>query len=473
MKKSWLFASTLLLSSCAMSQVATTNTSLILKPQITKGSVTQAINNPYDQTSIQHLTLKIFTGGLDTGINKTLLNAQLDNPVVFSNLKANTSYRIKAFAYASADDSLLISTDDTNSWTDVTLTNDDRPTVDTLKVKLIDKAFNGQASSTINLVNGHYSPIGSESLSIPRVTTTLSGNGTAGSVDGAGFNAQYNNPLGMAMDDLYLYIAEQGNCWVRKVYRSTGAASVLCTGGVYSPHGIALDNHTGYLYVADSGHNRIIRVDKNTGAATVFAGNGTAGTQDGTDAQFSHPIGLAVDASGNLYVADTNNSRIRMVTPAGNVTTLAGSTTGYQDGTGTAALLWGPSGITLDGNGNLYIADTGSSRIRKLNLTTKVITTVAGGTGGYQDGTNSQLGGPYFIAFGPDGYLYATEWGNRVRKIDTSTGYIWTISGNGTAGGQDGTGSQATHNVVAGIAIDSAGTIYVADRYGHRIRQIR
>lgn len=472
MKKSWILASTLLISSCAVAQVASTSATLILKPQITKGSLTQVINNPYDQTAIQHLTLKLFAGGQDTGISKTLLNAQLDNPVVFSNLKDHSSYRVKAYAYASTDDTVLISTDDANSWTDVTLTDDDRPTMGTLKVKLIDKLFNGQASSSINLIIGGYTPVASESLVIPRVVTTLSGNGTAGAADGVGTSAQYNNPIGLTLDDLYLYVIEQGSSRVRKVYRSTGSSSVLSSGSFYSPHGITIDS-SGNLYVADSGDNRICRVDKNTGAMTVYAGNGTAGTQDGTAAQFAHPIGLAIDSSGNLYVADTNNSRIRMISSGGNVTTLVGSTNGYQDGTGTAALIWGPSGITLDGKGNLYIADTGNSRIRKLNLTTKVVTTVAGGTGGYQDGTNAQLGGPYFLAFGPDGYLYATEWGHRVRKIDTSTGYVWTISGNGNAGGQDGTGTMATHNVSAGIAIDSAGTIYVADRYGHRIRKIQ
>ena len=134
------------------------------------------------------------------------------------------------------------------------------------------------------------------------------------------------------------------------------------------PHGVAVDSK-GNVYVADRGDHRIRKISP-AGVVTTFAGSGTAGYADastGTEAQFNNPSGVAVDSGGNVYVGELNNHRIRKITPAGKVTTLAGSgTEGYADGTGTAAKFNQPVGVAVDGAGNIYVADWKNRRIRKI-----------------------------------------------------------------------------------------------------------
>jgi sugar lactone lactonase YvrE len=156
------------------------------------------------------------------------------------------------------------------------------------------------------------------------------------------------------------------------------------------------------------------------GVVSTLAGS-TQGYTDGTGAaaQFSSPRGVAVDASGNVYVADWSNHRIRKVTPTGVVTTLAGSTNGYADGPGAAAQFFNPSGVAVDASGNVYVADTNNQRIRKVTPT-GVVTTVAGSTRGYADdtGTAAQFFNPTGVAFDASGNVYvADSWNFRIRKI--------------------------------------------------------
>lgn len=237
------------------------------------------------------------------------------------------------------------------------------------------------------------------------------------------------------------------------------------------PRGIAIDNE-GNLYITDTGNHKIRKISPN-GIVSTIAGS-TEGDADGTgtDAQFNSPDGIAVDSQGNLYVSDYENNKIRKITPIGAVTTLAGNTAGYADGTGADARFLGPAGITIDSQDNLYVADNINNRIRKVTQN-GVVTTFAGSIEGDANGngTNAQFYGPQGITTDRQGNLYVTDAGNyKIRKI-SSSGEVTTIAG-GTEGNADGTGTDAQFYVPLGITVDSQGNLYIADSYNHRIRKI-
>ena len=207
---------------------------------------------------------------------------------------------------------------------------------------------------------------------------------------------------------------------------------------------------------------------------TTLAGNGQ-GFVDGTGtaAQFSMPFAAAVDAAGNVYVADPGNNRIRKITPAGVVTTLAGGTGGFADGTGTAAQFYNPLGVAVDAAGTVYVSDRYNDRIRKITPA-GVVTTLAGGTGGFADGagTAAQFSSPRGVAVDAAGYVYVGDTGNgRIRKI-TPAGVVTTLAGTGTAGLANGAGTVAQFNNPQGLAVDAAGTVTVADSSNYQIRKI-
>lgn len=490
-------AASIVLVSCAARPIS--SPTLILTPMISNGSVkTQTLTPPYTKTSIQHLDLKLYTvngSEQDTGVARTLVNAQLDNPIVFAALKPNTTYRIKAYAYASVDNSLLISA---TASTDVILTNDDRPTLLPLNVQLIDRAFDGQATSSINLVNGGFSPIGAELLAFPKQVTTIAGVGrVAGSTDGVGLAARFNQPCGVTADSSgNIYIADAANALIRKISPlgtvSTIAGSAGATGWIDAtgaaarfnfPWGISADN-SGNLFVTDRYNHTVRKIVISTGAVSTVAGGGTAAFADGTgvNARFNMPFGVIPDNSGNLYVADRNNHVLRkVVISTGAVTTIAGSggATGSVDATGTSARFYQPEDMVLDGAGNLYITDTYNFLIRKMNLTTGYVSTVAGQAGvpGSQDGigTAAQFSTPVGIIKDFQGNLFVADYGSSViRKIIPSTGEVVTVAGQaGTNGTSDGVGTLATFWQPEQLTIDQNGNIFVADRGSHLIRKLQ
>ncbi|TAE30507.1 MAG: T9SS C-terminal target domain-containing protein [Candidatus Kapaibacterium sp.] len=242
-----------------------------------------------------------------------------------------------------------------------------------------------------------------------------------------------------------------------------------------APIGIAFDG-SGNMFVGDQTNHRIRKITS-TGVVTTLAGSGISGWADGTGAaaQFSNPSGVATDAVGNVYVADYLNHRIRVVTPLGAVTTLAGSgVPGSADGTGLAAQFNGPVGIARSG-GNLYVSDNLGHRIRQITIAGGVVTTLAGsGTAGFADatGTLAQFSSPQGLATDALGNVYVADHINqRIRKI-TSGGVVTTLAGSGAGGFADGTGAAAQFQAPLGVSVDAAGNVYVSDAFNARVRLI-
>ena len=253
------------------------------------------------------------------------------------------------------------------------------------------------------------------------------------------------------------------------------------------PAGIALDS-AGDLFIADSSNNVIREVDHATGVITTVAGNGRGGySGDGgpaTAAELHDPTGVAVDAAGDLFIADSLDSRIREVNHAtGVITTVAGCGVwayGGDGGPATAAYLEGPYGVALDAAGDLFIADTDNNAIREVDHATGMITTVAGnGRGGYSgdDGpaTAAELGDPTGVAVDAAGDVFIADDANQVvREVNLATGVITTVAGNGR-GSYSGDGGPATAAELyypSGVALDSAGDLFIADVFNGRIREV-
>ncbi len=335
-----------------------------------------------------------------------------------------------------------------------------------------------------------------------QVINTIAGGGIADG--GSPTNAPVSSPQRATMDGAgNLYIADTGNHRIRKVTAGTGAISTVAGNGtaafsgnglaatgasLNSPSGVALDS-AGNLYIADQGNHRIRKVTASTGVISTVAGNGGAGYfGDGlaaTSASIRLPSSVAVDGADNLYIAEYGSHRIRKVTAAtGVISTVAGNGTGGFLGDGaaaTSARLNEPNDVAVDSAGNLYIADQANQRIRKVTAADGFINTVAGsnGTAGFTgDGaaaTSARLGQPTGVAVDGAGNIYiADRFNQRIRKVTTVDGFINTVAGNGTQG-FTGDGAAATGARIrspSGVALDSAGNFYIADTSNHRIRMV-
>ncbi len=250
------------------------------------------------------------------------------------------------------------------------------------------------------------------------------------------------------------------------------------------PVGVVVDG-SGNMYVADADNNRIFKIN-GSGVTSTVAGNGTPGySGDGSAAsagQLAAPSGIAIDGSGNVYIADQYNNVVRKVTAlSGLISTIAGNgTAGYvaDGGAATATEINFPSGVAVDGSGNVYIADQGNNRIRKVNGS-GIISTIAGtGTGGYtSDGisaVSSEINSPSSITLDGSGNIYiADTYNNRVRKVNGS-GIISTIAGNGTAGytGDGFAATTAEIDSAVDVTVDASGNVYIADANNNVIRKV-
>jgi sugar lactone lactonase YvrE len=316
---------------------------------------------------------------------------------------------------------------------------------------------------------------------------TLAGSGSPGATDGVGAAASFNSPLGAAVDGQgNVYVADTGNHKIRKISSSGVVSTVAGTGlpgstdGISTsvkfnnPQDLALDA-AGNIYVADTANNKIRKITPQ-GMVSTFAGSGSAGSIDGTgtSASFNAPSGVAVDVLGNIYVADTGNNKIRKVTPSGVVTTIAGiNAGGFADGPVSTALFSQPSDIAIDEAGNIFVADTGNNRIRKIS--SGQVSTVAGsGSLGSIDGLAAEaaFNYPTGIAVDSQGYLYVGDSdNNKIRKI-TPTGHVITLAGGQGAGYADGLYNTAVFNYPSRIALDAQGMVYVPDANNHVIRKV-
>jgi hypothetical protein len=358
--------------------------------------------------------------------------------------------------------------------------------------------FIGTFSDARNVIVAGPAITGAETI------TTVAGTGTSGfSGDGGtATSAQLNTPVGVTLDGSgNLFIADHSNHRIRKVAVGTGVITTVAGTGVQGfsgdggpatsaqlsfPQDLAVDA-SGNLFIADALNHRIRKVAAGTGIITTVAGMGTAGfngdNQAATSAQLNEPRGVALDTSENLFIGDQRNHRVRKVAAGtGIITTVAG--TGVQGfsgdgGPATSAQFNFSHSVALDASGNLFISDNANFRVRKVAAGTGIITTVAGtGVQGFSgDGgpaTSAQVN-PLGVALDAAGNLFfADQFNHRIRKVAAGTGTITTVAGTGVLGfsGDGGPATSAQLNVPDDVAIDASGNLFIADRFNHRIRKV-
>ncbi len=333
------------------------------------------------------------------------------------------------------------------------------------------------------------------------IISTIAGNGTAGfsGDDDSGTGAEFSNPSGVATDSVgNVYIVDQANNRIRQV-ASGGCTSTLAGTGSFPgysgdggfatdallnfPVGVAVDS-AGNIFFTDAANDRVRQINT-LGMISTVAGNGIPGfSGDGgfaLNAQLNLVgSGLAVDAAGNLYIADTANNRIRKVNSGGIVTTVAGNGQGGFSGDGgpaTSAALSLPSGVAVDSVGNLYIADSNNWRVRKVDKA-GIISTYAGNGGNFTGGDGGQATDasvvPTGVGLDASGNLYIADLSdNCIRKV-TAAGIISTVAGNGSYGfsGDGGQALNATLASPSAVAVDGAGNLFIADQMNNRIRKV-
>ena len=320
--------------------------------------------------------------------------------------------------------------------------------------------------------------------------TTLYTGVARGNEVGTLLEAKFSNPEGVVFDSHgNLIVADRGN-HVIKMITPDGQVSVVAgingttgnTDGDVSvarfnnPYKIGIDKHDN-IYVADNSNHRVRRIDAVTRRVTTVAGS-SSGFVDGvgTAARFNGPIAIDVDDHGNIYVADNNNHSIRKINPDGLVTTIGGNgTAGYNDGVWPNVQFSNPSGVVVDHDGNLLVADRKNNRIRKINVTTGVTTTIAGnGATLSVDGNalKASFREPFGITMDTDGVIYVADLSSHTVRLMRPTGDVITLGGQGTAGYVDGKKIESKFNQPTEIAVDAKGNIFVADLSNHMIRKI-
>jgi len=247
------------------------------------------------------------------------------------------------------------------------------------------------------------------------------------------------------------------------------------TAAFNNPCGVAVDAAS--LFVADFNNHRIRKVRRSDGYTETLAGDGTNGFLDGSgvSARFSFPTSVTVDSSGNVYVADSGNCRIRKILANGTTTTLAGSTCAFADGAGTAASFFSPTGVAVDSNGNVYVADSENHRIRKVRADGNTTTLAGDGTDGFADGAgaSARFSTPSGVAVDSFGVVYVADMGNnRIRKVGTD-GTTTTLAGGAMGALVDGVGTVARFNSPYTLAVTPSGDLFVADTINDRIRKVR
>jgi hypothetical protein len=356
----------------------------------------------------------------------------------------------------------------------------------------------GVATVTLSATNAAGTGTATLTLTIRggAVAVTVAGQaGTSGSTDGAGSAARFNFPSDVVVDAAgNRFVVDSSNHTIRKtttagvtstfagVAGTPGSTDATGSAARFNfPAGLAIDG-SGNLYVADTGNDTIRKVTAAGVVSTLAGVAGASGSADGTGsaARFAAPADVTVDSTGTLYVADTGNSTIRMVTGAGVVTTFAGraGSTGSADGTGSAARFFSPEGVAVTGGATatIYVADTASDTIRLITAG-GAVSTLAGGAGsvGSTDGFGSaaRFNHPAQVTVDGSSNVYVSDTDNSTIRLVTPGGAVGTLAGvAGVTGSADGIGSAARFNHPTGLSVDITGDIYVADTDNHIIRVV-
>ena len=327
---------------------------------------------------------------------------------------------------------------------------------------------------------------GGESPAVQWTVSTFAGSGQYGSADGTAATASFANPLSVAVDSTgTVFVADSFNHKIRKLASDGTVTTLAGSGSVGSvddtgsaasfnyPVGIATDAR-GNIYVTDSGNFKVRKISP-AGAVTTLAGSGNIGSVDSTGAaaSFSNLGGLALDASGNVYVVDMGNNTIRRITQAGVVTTVAGSgAVGASNGPALSATFFGPFGIAVDSSGTVYVTDLGNSLIRRLSPAGEVSTFTGSGVSAVADGTGTaaSFAAPEGISIDSLGNMFVVDFG-RIRKI-TPSGVVSTIVGSIPFGSTDGPGRTASFNGPSSVAVGAVGRMYIGDGGNSKIRLV-
>ncbi|HWD89791.1 MAG TPA: gliding motility-associated C-terminal domain-containing protein [Mucilaginibacter sp.] len=299
---------------------------------------------------------------------------------------------------------------------------------------------------------------------------TFAGSGAAGKTNATGRAASFSGPVGLVLDAAgNLYVGDSGNNLLREITPGGAVTTVPKYKG--NAFGITMDG-AGNIYVADAANNQVEKVSP-AGAISVLAGNPSAGAVNakGAAASFNHPVAVAIDGSGNIYVADELNNLIREITPGGMVTTFAGSGAQAEaDGAGTAASFNHPAGIAIDDSGNIYVSDASGNTIRKISPAGMVSTFAGNGSAAWADGTSTlaSFNGPQGLTFDPVGNLYVADAGNNMLRKISALGQVKTVAGNYPGANPDNSNLFDPE----GVAIDASGNAYVSEFNGNIISQV-
>ncbi|MNX44756.1 Serine/threonine-protein kinase PknD [compost metagenome] len=423
---------------------------LKLKDKPFVGTAKATVRFALDMGATHHVVVELYKKGTpDVKVGTAVEIAAADfgsgRMLTLGGLAPKTTYLLKAEARAQNETVLTSGSvewvvDDDQELADQTLTLSFEPQVSTYAGSTsgdqdgtLATALFGQLASMARAQNGDLYVADSAYHRIRRIdtagnVTTFAGSGAMANVAGNGTAASIMNPMGLAIDSL------------------------------------------GNLFVASHGGNAILKITPNQ-EVSIFAGSGMPGSAEGQGAaaSFNRPNGLCVDSQDNLYVADAENHRIRKITPGGIVSTWAGSTLGFNDGNGTSAQFNYPLGLAIDAAQNLYVADSSGLRIRTISPTRDVATLAGTGLSGFQDGPASSATflAPFALSVGPDGSVYVSDL-LRVRRI--KGGQVTTVAGGMMPGSVDGPGAQAQFFLAYGSLFLPDGSLLVADT--SRIRRI-
>jgi sugar lactone lactonase YvrE len=321
-----------------------------------------------------------------------------------------------------------------------------------------------------------------------RIVSTFAGSGSVGSADGNGTTASFNLPTVVTLDSFEnIFVVDRMNNKIRKItpdgtvstFAGSGANGSAdgdaSTASFHYPDGAVFDSQNN-LFVSDQSNHKIRKITPD-GTVSTFAGTGVIGSTDGAGniASFYYPAGMSVDANDNIYVADYGNNKIRKITQDGTVATFAGTgIAGSADGTVLTAQFNGATGLGIDSYGNVFVADYYNNKIRKIDTNGDVTTVAGSGTIGSADGfgANATFYYPAIVAVDSNNNLFITDEENhKIRKIDTA-GEVTTYAGTGVMGNADGLVNTAQFNSSTGVTVASNHNVYVCDYGNNKIRKI-